>query len=84
MKHAAASSVAVMCSFIVFSAIGNVGRHHGVYTIVESFSVFQLLKARDIVAGRIGMAVNNGILLFIIAVFIGGGISVFRNKDLPL
>lgn len=84
VKYAAGSSTAILAAFFVFTLIGKYGHHKGIYTIVESFSIFQLLQSREIVAGDINMVLNNGLLILIIAIFIGGGLLVFKKKDLPL
>lgn len=84
MKYAAFSSSALLGLFFIFTLLGKYGHSKGVYGIVEIFSIFQLHRAREIVMGETNMFINNGLLLLIIAIFIGSGILVFKKKDLPL
>jgi ABC-2 type transport system permease protein len=84
VKYAAGCSTAILTAFFVFTLIGKYGRHKGIYTIVEYFSIFQLLKSREIVAGNTNMLLNNGLLICITAFFIGVGLLIFKKKDLPL
>lgn len=84
MKYATGFNTAIIAGFFIFELIGKFGQHAGIYTVVESVSIFQLLRSREIVAGIINMALNNGILILIIAVVMSGALLVFKNKDLPL
>jgi ABC-2 type transport system permease protein len=84
VKYAAGSSTAVLTAFFIFALIGRYGHHEGIYAIVESFSIFRLLQSREIAAGDINMVLNNGLLILITAIFIGGGLMAFKKKDLPL
>jgi ABC-2 type transport system permease protein len=83
-RWAAGVSTAVLVTFFVLSLIGRYGHDQGLYGVASRFSIFRLLRARAIVGGDVNMLVNDELLVLIAALGIGGGIAVFRRRDLPL
>jgi ABC-2 type transport system permease protein len=83
-KAAIGGSVAILVGFFVVAVIARIGHGQGVYGVIDHFSIYHLLKAREIVSGQANTWLNNGLLAAIAGAGIGGGILVFSKKDLPL
>ncbi|MFC2075572.1 ABC transporter permease subunit [candidate division KSB1 bacterium] len=77
-------SAAILVGFFVISVIARLGHGEGVYGIIDRFSIYYLLRSRDIINGEVNLWLNNALLLLIAATGIGGGILVFSRRDLPL
>jgi len=77
-------SAAILVGFFVVSVIARIGHGEGVYGIIGHFSIYHLLKSREIINGQANLWLNNGLLALISAAGIGGGLYILSRKDLPL
>jgi ABC-2 type transport system permease protein len=82
MRNAAGAATAVLVTFFVLSLVSRYGHGEGVYGTLDRLSIFHLLPARAIVMGEANVWLNNGLLLAIAGLGIGGGMAAFRGRDL--
>lgn len=81
---AAASGGGILILFFIFTLIDSYGHSEGFYGVIGNFSIFSLLRAREIVSGEVNLWINNFLLLFIALGSAGTGMLIFIKRDLPL